>query len=131
MINKNMNNEPTISDVLEAVNNFSTRVDERFDRIEGRLDGVEGRLDRVDGRFDKVDERFGSLESDVAHIKNVMVTKEYLDDKLADLKGDLVLLTRKEDKKLKMLIQILEKRRLISPEEVKQIVAMEPFPEMV
>ena len=122
-----MNNEPTISDVLEAVNNFSTRVDERFDRIEGRLDGVEGRLDRVDGRFDKVDERFGSLESDVAHIKNVMVTKEDLDDKLADLRGDMVVLTRKEDAKLKVLVEILKIKKVLTPEEVQQVLKMEPF----
>lgn len=29
-----------------------------------------------------------------------MVTKDYLDDKLADLRGDLVVLTKKEDAKV-------------------------------
>lgn len=38
-----------------------------------------------------------------------MVTKDYLDDKLADLKGDLVVLMRKEDAKLQALVDVLQK----------------------
>lgn len=60
-----MDNRSNNQDVLEAINEFSSRVDERFDKIE-----------------------------------NTMVTKDFLEDKLADLRGDLVVLTRKEDRKL-------------------------------
>jgi hypothetical protein len=39
-------------------------------------------------------------------------------------------LTRKEDVKVKKLVEILKKRKLISEEEVKEIMAMEPFPQL-
>ena len=35
------------------------------------------------------------LKQEMTSIKSQMVTKSYLDDKLADLRGDLVVLTRK------------------------------------
>ncbi len=37
-----------------------------------------------------------------------MVTKDYLDEKLADLRGDLTILIRKEDTKLKTLVEVLQ-----------------------
>ena len=54
-----MDKEPTNHEILEAINEFSNKTDERFSKIEA-----------------------------------TMVTKDYLDDKLSDLRGDLVVLTR-------------------------------------
>jgi hypothetical protein len=59
-----------------------------------------------------------------------MVTKDYLDDKLADLRGDLVVMMRKEDTKVIKLIDILAKRNIISETEAKEILSMEPFAKM-
>lgn len=87
-----MEKETTNSEILEAINEFSTKVDERFNKIEA-----------------------------------VMVTKDYLDEKLADLRGDLVVLIRKEDTKVKKLVDILLKRNIITESESKEIFTMEPF----
>jgi hypothetical protein len=97
-----MDNQPTNQDILETINEFSTHVDKRFVRIE---------------------ERIGSMEK-------TMVTKDYLDDKLADLRGDLVVLTRKEDAKLAATLNLLAQKHVISNEEAKTILAMEPFPKL-
>ncbi len=63
------------------------------------------------------------LRSEFAHFD------EKMDEKLADLKGDLTVLMRKEDKKLVALIALLKNKQVISEEEVKQILALEPFPQ--
>jgi len=108
-----MEKETSKNEILEAINEFSTKVDERFDK--------------VDERFDKVDERFDRLEGKVGKIEATMVTKDYLDDKLADLRGDLVVLMRKEDTKMIKLIEILKRRAVITEAEEKEILSMEPF----
>ncbi|MBI4779398.1 hypothetical protein HY797_03020 [Candidatus Falkowbacteria bacterium] len=108
-----MEKETSKNEILEAINEFSTKVDERFDK--------------VDERFDKVDERFNRLEGRVGKIEAGMVTKDYLDDKLADLRGDLVVLMRKEDTKMVKLIEILKRRAVITAAEEKEILSMEPF----
>lgn len=97
------------NEILEAINEFSNRVDERFAKI--------------DGQFSKVDGRLTKIES-------TMVTKDYLDEKLADLRGDLVVLVRKEDTKFVKLIDILKRRKIISETEEKEILSMEPFAKM-
>ncbi len=59
-----------------------------------------------------------------------MVTKDYLDDKLADLRGDLVVLLRKEDNKFGALVTELLKEEVISQDAAKRILQMEPFPHL-
>ncbi len=71
---------------------------------------------------------FEELEQDVNHIKNVMVTKDYLDNKLVDLRGDLTVLMRKEDTKLKTLIEILLERNVLNKTDAERVLNLEPFP---
>ena len=108
-----MEKEASKNEILEAINEFSSKVDERFDK--------------VDERFDKVDERFDKVEGEISSIKASMVTKDYLDEKMADLRGDLVVLMRKEDTKVSKLIEILKRRKVITEAEEKEILSMEPF----
>lgn len=89
------NKEPTIKEILEAINVFSAEVDKQF-----------------------------------AKIKATMVTKDYLDGKLFDLRGDIISVIRKEDIKMAKLIDILQKRHVINSEDVKIILSMEPFPQL-
>lgn len=105
--------QPTKQDILDAINGFATNVETRFQSLEEKVGGVETRL--------------GNLEIRVGGIENKMVTKDYLDDKLYDLRGDLISLTRKEDEKLGTLVQILKKRKVINLSEAKQILELEPF----
>lgn len=52
-----------------------------------------------------------------------------VDDKLSDLKGDMVILMRKEDKKLTNLIDLLKEKKVISKEEAGELLLLEPFPQ--
>lgn len=101
-----MEKEITNQELLNSVN-------DSFSELENKMDG----------RFDKMDKRLTKIEA-------TMTTKDYLDDKLGDLRGDLVVLMRKEDVKVKKLVDILKKRELISEEEVNEIMSMEPFPQL-
>ncbi|MFH1427575.1 MAG: hypothetical protein ABIG60_03535 [Patescibacteria group bacterium] len=80
-------------------------------------------LQAVNAFSNETDKRFNKIEA-------TMVTKDYLDEKLSDLRGDLVILMRKEDVKVKRLVEILQKRKVLSNKEVKEIMSMEPFPQL-
>jgi hypothetical protein len=104
-----MEREITHEEILEAINVFASNIENRFSVVDQRFEGIETHFNRI--------------ESTMA----TMVTKDYLDEKLSDLRGDLVVLTRKEDTKVKTLIDILFAKGIISQEDKKQILAMEPF----
>lgn len=92
-----------IGELHEAVGEFSNRVETRFEKMESRMDSMESK----------------------------MVTKDYLDEKLFDLRGDMTSIIRKEDKKVESLIEVLYKKKVISKDEKEQILSMEPFPKSV
>ena len=106
----NENSQPTNQDILDAVSDFASRVEERF---QGQ------------------DQQFDQLKIKTTRIEATMVTKEYLAAQMADLRGDLVVMMRKEDTKLKALVEILKIKQVISDKEVKQIMTMEPFAQLV
>lgn len=81
--------------------------------------------------FDHVDGQFKEIRSEIIEIKSVMVTKDFLEEKLTDMKGDIIVLMRKEDTKLKTLVEILLAHKIISEEEKRRILSLEPFPQLV
>jgi predicted nuclease with TOPRIM domain len=108
------------TEALEAVHLLATQMEKRFSIFNGRFDSLEGRFDTLEGRFD-------TLEGRVERVESQMVTKTYLDDKLADLRGDLTLLTHKEDDKLIALVDLLYGKRLMTETERQHIMALQPF----
>lgn len=56
-----------------------------------------------------------------------MVTKDYLDEKLGDLRGDLTVLIRKEDNKVKALVEVLVEKKVLNKTDQKKIYSLEPF----
>jgi len=108
-----MEKETSKNEILEAINEFSTNVDNQFHEVKSEIGSIKSEI--------------GSIKSEIVSIKALMVTKDYLDDKLGDLRGDLVVLMRKEDTKMVKLIEILKRRAVITEAEEKEILSMEPF----
>lgn len=71
------------------------------------------------------------LGKDITSIKSQMVTKEYLDTKLADLRGNLVTIIRDEDKKLMRQTEMLVDKKILSKDEQRELLAMSPFPQVI
>jgi uncharacterized protein YydD (DUF2326 family) len=123
MKNNKLKKQDKTEEILEIVNFIKDNAvtHGEFNELREEFSGLRGEFG---GRLDKV-------EADITAIRAEMVTKDYLDDKMADLRGDLVVLTRKEDGKVKELVKILENKKVLSKSEVKKILAMEPFPQLV
>lgn len=85
-------------------------------------------LEAIGAFAEQVDVRLDKLESRLTHVEATMVTKSYLDDKLGDLKGDMVALVRKEDQKMNRLIGVLVEKAAVTPTEVKDVLSFRPFP---
>lgn len=122
MVSKNIRQERSISnedlfaaivDLHEAMSLFSTHVDSRFQEIETKMVTKE--------------ELKESLEKVLAGV----VTKDYLDEKLADLRGDIVLLLRKEDEEVTLLVDTLHTSQVLSQTNTQKILSLSPFPERI
>lgn len=117
-------NDISNKELLKEFRAFSKQVIERFDGVDARLDGVDARFDGIDKQFigvnarlgsletsnqeilevtnsyaNVVDERLGRLEREQTRMSATMVTKDYLDDKLANLRSDIYINTAKQIEK--------------------------------
>lgn len=70
------------------------------------------------------------IKIEIDKMKSEMVSKSYLDDKLADLEDLVVVRQRKEDKKLNLLIDFLRKKNILRENEIEALKEFQIFPSM-
>lgn len=68
----------------------------------------------------QVDQRFDRIES-------TMATKSYVDYKLADLRGDMLLSFKQTDSKINTVAEILEQKQVFSRNESAEVQALGPL----
>jgi hypothetical protein len=101
-----MKEQPTALEILEAIQTFAGNVDKRFEALEHRV---------------------GHLESNMTSMKSSMVTKDYLDDKLAEHGSRYGMLIRQTNKKIDALTDALVSIGSLPVQVAKRISGMEPF----
>ncbi len=78
--------------------------------------------------FEQVDKRFEKIEKRLTGAEAVMVTKDYLDDKLADLKGDIITIIkgdRERDQIFKTkILEIIQRNKLARRNEIKLLAGL-------
>lgn len=154
-----LNQQPTNADLLNAIQGLNDRMDTiegKLVTVQGKLNTVEGKSktieDKMDSlvtkrdlqdvlevinkfasdtevRFIKIENDVNTVKSDMNGVKSSMVTKDYLDMKIAELRSDLTLLSRKSNTKLTVLIESLVEQQALRPEIAQKILALEPFPQ--
>ncbi len=79
----------------------------------------------VDKRFESVDKRFENLEQKVGPLENQMVTKDYLDRKLADLGAEIGRrINRQAEVEMdfrKILIDILSRKAILENSDLERL----------
>jgi len=112
-----------VQDILEVINEFSDRVDERFNRIEGDIVGV--KLEIIGIKSDIV-----GVNSEIVGIKSTIntqvVTKDYLDQKISELRGNSIESVRGENKKLTATVNLLAVKKVFTKEEAAKVLILEP-----
>ena len=89
---------------------------------------VKKTFDSVDKRFDEIEKKMVTKEEFTQGLnRQKLEILDAMDDKLSDLRGDLVILMRKEDQKVVRLIEILKNKNILEEVEVKELLEMQPF----
>lgn len=86
----------------------------QFTDIHGELTGI--RVELTD------------VQKQLYNIDASMVTKAYLDDKLADLEGSVIVRQRKEDQKVNLLIDILQRKSILESTDIQTLKQIQVFP---
>ena len=124
--------EASNQEILEAIQDFSGRTDERFTQIETRLTGVETDLASVKNDLAGVKNDLVGVKTDLVGVKNTVatqvVTKDYLDQKLNDLKSELIGPIKITNNKINTLTNKLAMRKVLPTADISEVLAINPFP---
>jgi hypothetical protein len=106
-------------------------LDQKFDAIDQKFGAIDQKFDAIDQKFGAIDQKFETLERKLrSEIRgSELRMMDAMDDKLANLKGDLTVMMRGEDKKVSFLIRLLEKKQVLTAEEAGSILSLQPFPQ--
>jgi hypothetical protein len=88
-----MNEQPAKTEVVEAIRSTKTEIFEVIHSTNAEiLEAIQSFATSVDGRFDRLEGRVTKIEATMVTKDQIvnLVTKDYLDDKLADLHSDIV-----------------------------------------
>lgn len=102
---------------------------EEFSQLATKVDGLEIKVDGLETKVDGLEIKIDGLSQKINITKLDLL--DAMDDKLANLKGDLIILLRKEDKKVDHLIKLLEEKSIISPQDALSLLDIRPFPQSV
>lgn len=78
--------------------------------------------------FDHVGEKMENLDTRLKRVESQMVTKEYLDDKLAELEGSTIVRQRKQDKKMNLMAELLKEKQVFNADDIKRLGEIQVFP---
>jgi hypothetical protein len=109
-----------LNDLTVIVNDAFQKVDEHI--LEMKQDIKELKTDVAGLKTD-----VARLQTDVTRIDATMVTKDYLDRKLADLRADFGGMIRKEDSKIDAVVDKLEEKKVIESNESTDLKIMGAF----
>ncbi|MBI4713904.1 hypothetical protein HY771_01840 [Candidatus Uhrbacteria bacterium] len=98
---------------------------EEFNQLDAKVGQLDAKVGQLDAKVGQLDAKVDGLDKKLNQTKLDFL--DAMDDKLADLKGDLVILMRKEDQKVNNLIKLLVNRKLISNQEAVSLIEIRPF----
>lgn len=100
---------------------------------------VKAGFDEIYKEFDEVHKQMGSmattmatkddLSREVGKLRSDMI--DYIAQQNMQLKGDLIVLMRGEDKKLFSLVELLVEKNIISKADANRVTNIQPFPQMI
>ena len=104
-------------------------LDQRAQKTEGKIRKEFGEVieQNIAPVLDNMDKRLGKVEKGLKKVRATMVTKDYFDDRLADLRGDIIILLRKEDRRIEYLIGKLREKNILDDKDVKKLESAQIF----
>ncbi|MFH1253729.1 MAG: hypothetical protein V1664_05395 [Candidatus Uhrbacteria bacterium] len=133
--------EKNNADLLENINNSFSDLEQRMsdfktdlNDVKKDLNAVKTDLNEVRSDLDEVKADLNGVKTDLRGVRSTvntqMVTKDYLDQKISELRGDILTTIRKEDNKLGTLTNKLAQRKILPTSDIQEILSMEPFPKV-
>jgi len=119
----------TTNEIMDFLQENMVTKKELEDKLGEAVGGVRQEMKQMESSIkEEMKQMESGIRQDMMKVKLDLI--DAMDDKNADLKGDLVILMRKEDTKVVNLIELLKHKQVLTSEEARGLLTMEPFPKL-
>lgn len=119
--------------IVEAVKSIvTTQLDEKLGelaRMVARGFNDCARKEQLEDVERRLTSKIDALDSRLCHVEDVMVTRDYLDERLDVVKEKQRIVHKQQSYKTMRLVQVLEKKRVLGRKQANTILALEPYPQ--
>jgi len=115
----------------ELASVIEDNINPQFDELRGKIGVISDDVGNLKNNVSNLKNDVGNIKGEISYIKSQMVTKSYLDDKLADLSGDTIIKLKKEDAKVNRLIEMMGGKKMLDEKEIKELEEIKVFPRSV
>lgn len=112
-------------EILDAISLIAEQMQHLSDRVDGLSKEVRDLRQETRAEFASVRKE---MSSEFASVKNQMVTKDYLDRKIFELRGDFGHRFRQSEVRFEALVEEGVARKMYPREVADRILALEPAP---
>ena len=109
--------EPTIADVLEAVDNLAVSTGQQFISIDKRFDQVDKRFEQVDKRFENIEGKLGQIDGRLFRLEKGQTE---LIEKVDRIEGQIIAITS-DIREIYDRLVVLEKRQDLTEQDIVQL----------
>ena len=121
-----MKNQPTNQDLLNAILANKDVIETNRDEIGGIKTEIGEILIGMQAFSTRMDNKFFTMEDKIDEIQLTMVTKNHLDYRFADLRGEMLYNDKSLNQKTLALTSKLKDKNIFSAKEAQTINEMEP-----
>ncbi len=120
----------TQQEILNSIHKLSESMDDVVENVNFIKDNAVTKKEFEELRTEvgSIKAEVGSIKAEVGSIKSGMATKDYIDKTFGTLKGDNVILIRKEDAKVNAVVDALEEEKVLPHQRVEIIRGHHVFP---
>lgn len=126
-----MNDQVSTNDILEAINASSSETQKQFDAIQGQIGSMQGQIGTIENRLGSIEGQMGQMMTKQEFREFQLHIIDKMSEGFADIEGVTVSRQRKEDQKVNLILDLLERHNIAPVEEIEHVRSIRLFPQAV
>ena len=105
-------------------------VDEKFKNIDEKFKNIDKNFKNIDEKFENIDKNFKDIDEKINTLPDKEFVENAVNNGVAEIRKSLVVIVKKENKKMDALIEILKKKKILNKNDLTLLSKIVVFPKI-
>ena len=115
---------------FDGVDEKFKNIDEKFKNIDEKFKNIDENFKNIDKNFKNIDEKFKNTDEKINTLPDKEFVENAVNSGVAEIRKSLVVIVKKENKKMDALIEILKKKKILNKNDLSLLSKIVVFPKI-